>query len=382
MKKKLIALLFGASSLTLGGDALTNNIPVVESKEVAIAGELVKVKEVNNVVEAEFSWKDATPIKVSYDQGKPTLTEKVKDKRDASVITETVTDFEGGFKVDILLDKIPDSNIFCYTIAGAENYDFFYQPPLTAEEIAEGANRPPEIDGSYAVYHKTLANHRIGGENYATGKVMHIPRPQVWSLLDVDTKVWADMQYDNGQLCVTVPQDFLDKAKYPVRVDPTFGYTSIGASGQSHGGAVASGPEVSPANGTITQITAYGYNPYGGSVVLPGAIYSDSSGVPNSLLVENKTTGDSVPNTLAWYNVPLSLSITASTSYWLTISASYFIYYMDTVSGYDRRRQTGVFDSTWTNLSTTTSKRVSVYATYTESGGGATSTAQTEFWFD
>ena len=33
-----------------------------------------------------------------------------------------------------------------------------------------------------------------------------------------------------GRMTVTVPQNFLDKAVYPVIIDPTFGYATIGNS--------------------------------------------------------------------------------------------------------------------------------------------------------
>lgn len=230
---KTLAGIASTTAIVFGGvDAsVLNEVPL--ERVAQVAEYRVEAKQIGNVVETTFPWKDQPGIKVKYDLGEPTPTEKLKDKRDKEVITETVTDFDGGFKVDILLNEKPDTNRFCYQIEGAENYDFFYQPPLTQEEIAEGASRPPEIVGSYAVYHKTLKNHEIGRENYATGKVMHIPRPQVWSMSDVDTKVWADMGYEDGQLCVTVPQDFLNGADYPVRVDPTFGYTTGGASDQA-----------------------------------------------------------------------------------------------------------------------------------------------------
>jgi len=45
----------------------------------------------------------------------------------------------------------------------------------------------------------------------------------VWGRLAVDDKA--------GTLSITVPQSFLNSAKYPVIVDPTFGYTAMGASG-------------------------------------------------------------------------------------------------------------------------------------------------------
>lgn len=232
--KTTIAGLFATGTLLGGGavakDVSTLDVAPIERVEI-IAGERVEAKQIDNIVEASFPWKDQPGIKVKFDMGEPTLEEKARDVRRKQVITETVTDFDGGFKVDIILSERPDTNRFCYTIEGAESYNFEYQPPLSQQEIDEGVERAPEIEGSYAVYHKTLKHHAVGGENYASGKVMHIPRPKVW---EVDSKEvttqWAELSYDNGELCVTASQDFLDKATYPVRIDPTFGYTTQGAS--------------------------------------------------------------------------------------------------------------------------------------------------------
>ena len=40
--------------------------------------------------------------------------------------------------------------------------DFFDQPKPSPKEIPEGTVRHESVIGSYAVYHKTKANHRIG----------------------------------------------------------------------------------------------------------------------------------------------------------------------------------------------------------------------------
>jgi hypothetical protein len=85
---------------------------------------------------------------------------------------------DGGFEIEIVLDEAPASNVFEFQIEGAEDLDFFYQPPLSDEEIAEGAVRPENVIGSYAVYHKAKANHRVGNTSYSTGRAFHIYRPK------------------------------------------------------------------------------------------------------------------------------------------------------------------------------------------------------------
>jgi len=131
-----------------------------------------------------------------------------------------------GVEFDVVLNKKPafenDEEMYftTYTVENAEQYQFWYQPPMTDEEIADGYSRPDDIVGSYAVYKKDDAFNE-------TGKVMHIYRPRIedangdW--------VYGNLRYEDGMLEVATPIEFLEKAKYPVRIDPTLGYTTVGA---------------------------------------------------------------------------------------------------------------------------------------------------------
>src|SRR3990167_4717626 len=178
-------------------------------------------------------WNEEIAMKVRYDmlaQGnRPLFSKNVEwEKGDETVRGYKIDDENYEFEIE--LSKKPNKNKFDFIIEGAENLDFFYQPALTQEEIDEGSRRPDNVIGSYAVYHKTKANHRVGSINYATGKVFHIYRPKA---IDADGKEeWAELSYatTTGILAVTVPQNFLDNAEYPVIVDPTFGHTGIGGS--------------------------------------------------------------------------------------------------------------------------------------------------------
>lgn len=372
-----------------GVDASVLNEQPIERIEM-VANERVEAKQIGNIVETTLPWKGESGLKVKVDLGEPTLEERMTDKRKKEVITETVTDFEGGFKVDILLNEKPDTNVFCYAIEGAENYDFFYQAPLTAEEIANGDNRAPEIEGSYAVYHKTLKNHQLGKENYATGKVMHIPRPQVWSLSDVETKVWADMNYSNGSLCVTVPQDFLDKAEYPVRVDPTFGYTSAGATDTYTGASTIRTSNTGTTlteNGNVTSIQFYGRKEIANRN-FHVALYQGTT-----LISPQSVSSVAITSTSNqwWVNSFSGPTVENGQTYQVAVFTDYA-----TGNGVVFRRDTGGVTGesysdtintypTWDNPTTwvNSSSKYSIYATYTASGGGgATSTPQTEFWFD
>lgn len=373
--RKTIAGAIATTTLMAGGldTAMMNEVPLERIEMVA--NERIVARQVGNVVETTLPWKNATPIKVKYDMGNPTALERLRDKRNRQVITETVDIGDGGFKVDVILNEKPDTNRFCYQIEGWEDYDFFYQPALTQEEIDQGASRPEDIVGSYAVYHKTKRNHVIGQENYATGKVMHIPRPEVWEVNNpTTTREWADLSYRNGELCVTARQGFLDNAEYPVRIDPTFGYTSAGATLNSTGGTGASGPETAPEDGTITSMSIYGRS-YTGTPSNSQGIYADNAGDPDTL-IQNATDG-TVSATDAWNTTNISASIASGTDYWLAFDAGVILYYSDSVAGYSRRAGTGTFPDPWVEFSSISSRRVSIYATYTASGGEEEATPRT-----
>ena len=166
---------------------------------------------------------------------------------------------DGGFEFEWVLNKKPKSNVLRTTIQH-KGLDFFYQPALTAEEIEQGASRDENVVGSYAVYRSTKPNNIVGGMEYQIGKAFHIYRPHA---VDADgVKVWCELDIKEGELTVTVPEDFLNKASYPVVVDPTFGYTSVGGSTTDTGvatvgnGQIGSHFNLSEA-GDVSKLTAY-----------------------------------------------------------------------------------------------------------------------------
>ncbi len=311
------------------------------------------------------------------------------------------------FDIDFTLESKPDTNVFTYTIEGAEDLDFFYQPELTPEEIAEGAERPENVVGSYAVYHKTKANHRVGGTNYATGKAFHIYRPKA---IDADgAEVWAELNYENGVLSVTVPEKWLETAVYPVVVDPTFGNTDAGPSTVDNCAAAsdisrhyASAYTLSEA-GNLDLITVR----YSGdasnipSVDISAVINRKDSGGADShaLVVLIERTSVNVPATAAWYEFTGSSQALSADDYLLgsicdgndlsTFREVRFYYDVTSAPAYYITQSTGsssyttekAFDP-WT-IASSGNRRHSIYATYTVSGGAEESpTSPDVIFFD
>jgi len=140
----------------------------------------------------------------------------------------------GDLEWAIVLDSAPFSNRLSFAIE-TDNLVFYYQDSscFTDEVVYSG---PDWAQGSYAVYHAHRRNNRViihGGDTlrelYATGKVFHIRRPQAF---DKDgARCWCDMHIDTVRhlLSIETPAAFLDRAVYPVVIDPTFGKSPVGA---------------------------------------------------------------------------------------------------------------------------------------------------------
>jgi len=313
---------------------------------------------------------------------RPLLSKKMEYRSgDVTAFIEPKEGSENEFDIDFTLDAKPDTNVFEYRIEGAEDIDFFYQPELTPEELAEGYIQSENVIGSYAVYHKTKANHRVGDTNYATGKIMHIYRPKA---IDAHgNEIWGRLHYENGVLSVTVDEGWLEQAAYPVVVDPTFGNTSTGANSYH----ITSANEATvqaftlPEVGSVTTITAYTGSETafsGGSNRNAKAIIYDALGTAGAPL-NLKGVSQSVLNsgtTKAWrdYTFSSSISLTAGSYYLgITVDSNHVSLRYDNATAGGWRTRDGNYSSppsTWNDTGGGAGHQGndihSIYATYTQ----------------
>lgn len=199
-------------------------------------------------------------FRLVHDELNPTVSKQGdKIKWQGEKVEAEIYPLEEGQEFEIILKEKPLSNVVQFTIED-KDVEYFYQPELTAEEIADGAERPENVVGSYAVYAKTPKHNYVGGKEYKTGKIGHIYRPRI-----EDSKgdwVWGELKIENGLLSVTIPQEFLANAVYPVRhaAGLTFGYET-GGSSETYGnanyllGSVFTSP--AGANATVDKLTAW-----------------------------------------------------------------------------------------------------------------------------
>ncbi len=316
-------------------------------------------------------------------------------------VPNSTTSPEGGYEIQWNLNEKPVTNKVEFTLE-TQGLDFFYQPVLTQEEIDGGASRPENVVGSYAVYASEQKTNWEGGKLYRTGKIGHIYRPKI--IDSAGTEVWGDLHIEpaspslggNGILSITIPQDFLDNAVYPVRhaAGLTFGYTTLGSSnssyiadfnysggGKSEGrGGVVSSPA---SNGTLSKISV-GLDDEGTGVTsgnIKGFVNLVNGGGANShtQIGAGSATGINL-GTAHFVDVTLTGSIVASTNYILnavgdsdsipdgtamslcTDAGGSVTVYFESKLQYDSP------ESPWTQAAGS-SQRYSIYATYTAAGG-------------
>jgi hypothetical protein len=282
---------------------------------------------------------------------------------------------EGGHEFEVLLKQKPASNVLRFSIQ-TKGLDFFYQPALTPEEIAQGAQRPENVVGSYEVYHKEKAGDysRLGGKDYKAGKAFHIFRPNATDAKGKTT--WCDLHIDDagGILTVSVPQEFLDGAVYPVLIDPTFGYTTKGGSQFHPNQYYIVGLRVTGAAGTANSISSYtanGNDPNSSRYALYRQ--SDRARVDQTDTFTPSGTGTNTKSFLGQATI-------SAIDYWITVGENdgkFWIYYTSGVAGYGSSTYSfGVPTMPDPMPSpTTNSNKYSIWVTYT--AGGPTTVTKT-----
>lgn len=274
------------------------------------------------------------------------------------------------FEWDIELTKKPGSNVFTWKLNYSSNLNFYYQPELTLAEISEGCVRPERVVGSYAVYGNKKG--KFPGINYATGKLCHIFRPLC--IDNIGIKAWCDLHIDTNSktMSVTIPQDFLNNASYPVILDPNLGLSTQGGTALNNIAGSNQACHVTPGeDGTGVNIHAWvGTTGGTGSANWNMCMYDDDTGnnrPENQLSVEVQGS-ITLGNTAAIRTIAYTPSITNGTKYWLAFWPEHYrieIYY-DTGATNQGIYRTGIGDlpDPWADAGTNVSREYSFYLEY------------------
>ncbi len=307
---------------------------------------------------------------------------------------------EGGYKYIWYLNEKPATNKVEFEIE-TSGLDFFYQPPLNEEENPEAdsctetqcfkdgqviAERPENIVGSYAVYHSTKGGmNDTYGKDYKAGKAFHIYRPHLFDANGLEA--WGNLHIENGIYSVEIPQDFLDKAVYPIKSNDTFGYTTLG-SGTTFAQTIdrTLARIANPGqNGTVTDVR-FGAKYASGTQRFIGGLYLDSnksllSPQGNTITINSTTmqfwtstiaSGPSISNQN--YDIAVKIDGNSGNYYWAYDNVD------DDASLVEAQFGSGLtWENPWSGYALDTII-YSIYATYTPSGGGAAAVdANTKF---
>jgi hypothetical protein len=350
--------------------SLTSDIGQIEKAEISKTNNSVTLKRWggdSNIV--------IIPIEDTKEIGRGVLSKtlKAESKDGKKTVVIEPTENGDGVNIDTILNEKPNTNIFQYEIQGSEGMDFLYQPELTAAEKARGVERPENVVGSYAVYSKAKKDNK-----YSTGKLFHIYRPKIIDAKGNET--WGELAYANGVLSVGVPQEFLDAAAYPVRVDPTFGYTTQGA---SDGVICAStfdgraGMRADSITGTLVDTAAYTKSSAAGSLNYFNSVYSNNGGTgkPNAALKSGASTARSNTSYTLFTQTLASTTLTG-TNYWAVIDGSGGAPGVGCRVAFDSGNTTnyGALFASDSGVWTLDSNRYSLYSDYTNVAFDATST--------
>jgi hypothetical protein len=324
---------------------------------------------------------------------------------EGSDIDEIYTDDQGRMKWDVVFEKCPESFVLEWRRTCSDGLTAYYQDVLTEEEIREGAYRPDDVIGSYAIYcdkaHNWIrpldrkkavpadwqAQRAAGAElgdlnisayrEYKTGKVGHRYRPYV---IDADGKTaWCTLLIIGNIERVTLPKDFMLSAKYPVTLDPTIGYTSAGASlFQADSSTIARGslylPRTAESGESVTALYFHGRATNDGDHANLG-VYTISEGMLDSLIGSSTQVEVSINGgTSTWWHTDVDTALTSGVTYGIAVAwnnaTGYIHMSYDSGSGTNRTYNSYAYLSgTWSSGGTG-STRYSIYADTTISSGG------------
>lgn len=389
---------------TLGTD--NDEVIIGDPKSATFKPEITFTKWRNiqtGIPENSITIKPSGQLALDLADATPTLTSGKLEIRKGKVgwYANPDPDNENNFKFGLILYEKPSTNTWSFQIEGWEEYNFDYQPPLTEEwkigdfrgrivSITETdcfdkdgnsiVHRPENVVGGYAIYHKTKKNHILGQQNYKTGQFGIWYRPRF--LDSLGNWIYGTLDIKNGVVVETCPQEFLEQAdrlnSYPVKSNATFGYLTHGSSYISEDPSwtgEAGLDELSPAGtNTLNYITWYTGGSGSADADAKFGLYSDTSGDAVTLLCSDTTAFDMGGADAEYTNtVDYNYSLAASTQYHAAIL---FLvqgghYWYNSGGSKNLTGTASDLPSPWDGGGYASNIHISVYCTYTPSGGGA-----------
>ena len=275
------------------------------------------------------------------------------------------------YEYEVILKRPPKSNILRLDFE-SEGLDFFKQPPEPG--------RPANIVNSYAVYKENRScwhNSPSTADKYRCGKAFHIYRP--WLCDAAGWRTWADIEIDTrrSEMLIIMDANWLAKAAYPVIVDPTFGYTSIGGTPFFMSVAIAdvraNTRYTASAGEVLETLHVYNSHALGDDYYMADiGVYTFSGGVPVTRVTGSvNISSDSGGN---WASAVATDALSGGVEHCVAIGndqAGNCSFFRDNSGTVDVsvESETGALPATWAE-DTAVGIVVSMYATYAEAPSG------------
>jgi hypothetical protein len=214
------------------------------------------------------------------------------------------------FKFDIICASKPQKSRWRFKMTHSDDVRFLFQDTLENEYLIEGDatykteqeyldahSRPEDVIGSYAVYCDLWGEVRNQKREVLfsprTGKLMHIFRP--WVRDNNDSGIWAEYELTiisetEKYLDIIIPSDWLEKAAYPVTIDPDLGDSTCGGSSNRADQETVARSFTSSEAGDITDIGSCAKNTSSvGTREFYMSAYQDAGGGNDSQLLAEVT---------------------------------------------------------------------------------------------
>jgi len=229
----------------------------------------------------------------------------------------------GGFEWEIVLTKRPATPSITLSL-DMRGLIAYLQPRRTTLR-GEPFTMPEDVVGSYAFYHATRGNvHAEPGaaDKYRTGKAFHLYRPEAIDALG--RRTWGTLTLDQpAGVTISLDAAWLAAATYPVVIDPTVGYTSIGASEDSGVGDIILGMRfAAPSAGDANPGTAFVYGRTDASTLV-GMVgsYADGDANPGgNAAVHTTPAAITLTTTVGWRSAAITWTSITAINYWLALN--------------------------------------------------------------
>ena len=263
------------------------------------------------------------------------------------------------FELELIFNDKPVSNKFPFSIRSKGIDNWYYQSELTEEKISKGHKRPLDVIGSYALY----------GNNK---KLFHLYRPHI--IDNNGNESWGNFELDleNEIINVVIDQSFLDNAVYPIKIDPTIGYTSLpGTIGPVTTGGVAIFHMFESVSGTLNSFNIYASAFEENPVSFKGLVFENdgANNTPNTVIAVSNEVSLGTDTDMELRTVTISGTLPSTGNIHIGITSNnYLACGFDTISTYYSFANT-VYSSptTLTNVESDTDVfRVGMYIDYTE----------------